>query len=75
MGSNTLQSRYNGVGGGRRGHTYTTMFRATVNSRLAMNEELNSKYDEKCICSHVLFLFIRQQKSTGNSTKYLIFLV
>lgn len=73
MGSNTLQSRCNGVGGGRRGHAYTTMFRATVNSRLAMKKELNSKYDEKYVCSHVLFLFIRQQKSIGNSTKYLIF--
>lgn len=75
MGCNALQSRCNGVGGGRRGHAYTTVFRATVSGGLAMNEQLNSEYHEKYVCSHVLFLFIRQQKSIGNSTKYLIFLV
>jgi len=65
----TLQPRCNGVGGARRGHACIT-FRATANSGLAMNEELNSEYDEKDVYSHVFFLLTKQQKLTGNSVKY-----
>lgn len=35
--------------------------------QVTVNEDLNSKHDEKYVYSHVLFLLIRQQKLIGSS--------